>query len=342
MCWLLAPPPCARAQEALLVQASDPAAPWVAEVESAVLGELRVRGRDVVLLPREEEPTVPSLEPALAAFHDLRPEEALTQLEAWAEAARSSGELSAETRARGHVWRARVRMALSRPGVEDALDAALRVLPDLTLDEAIHPPPLREALALRRETMRWVTVELRVVPASTEVRLDGETVSPGPLRLVAGTHVLFASAPRSVPMTRLWSPEDGGTLDVHPRPRAGRLGEPVPDATDQAIRAAGRQPLLLEAHEAASGLRLRLRDGNRVRTSGPLFDPARLAAALFTLPAARPPLSPTGPPPEEAGPEPWWAVAVGAGALTLGALVVGLVVGLQSSEGFEAVGMRAP
>jgi len=102
-----------------------------------------------------------------------------------------------------HAYRAEVRFNLGeREAAAEDLRAALRASPAFELDASLVSPKLAELFAAARDEVTG-TLEVAVEPADAVVLLDGERAAglagAGPVRLLAGVHLLEARRPGFAP-----------------------------------------------------------------------------------------------------------------------------------------------
>jgi hypothetical protein len=118
------------------------------------------------------------LEPASRAYAELRLDDAWAEIERVFATLEVGGAdpVSRETRARAYVLGASIARARGDLTASDAvLDRALALDASLTLDPALHPPPLLEALERRRAAL---AARLEASPSDREV--DDEASPPEP------------------------------------------------------------------------------------------------------------------------------------------------------------------
>jgi len=228
------------------------------------------RGAELVPVPPSpelERPDVASLASARRAFAELRPQEAVVALEEFvARVDALGGGVGPETWISALLLLGRAQLALGDPArATEAFDRVLSVAPDIHLDEARYPPPLREALEARRvETQPHadLTLQFDHAPPGLSVSVDGApAVAPGDLPTLApGLHVLRLTAPDRRPRALRVevSPDQthvDATLADDPFAPLRSEERALPSPRDLRVAAArlGAVPLALQLRPAASG-----------------------------------------------------------------------------------------
>lgn len=118
------------------------------------------------------------LEPASRAYAELRLDDAWAEIERVFATLEVGGadSVSRETRVRAYVLGASIARARGDLTASDAvLDRALALDASLTLDPALHPPPLLEALERRRAALA-----ARLEPSPPDREVDDEASPPEP------------------------------------------------------------------------------------------------------------------------------------------------------------------
>ncbi len=349
----------------IVVRASHPEA--AREVAERVRDAWERRGTPVRLARTGRSPDeLTPLTRARDAYHALRPEEARGTLEAWLERAEHSGAegLSRDVWLEGLVWLALARLALhDEPAADAALDRALAVAPDLSLDEIDFPPPLRERLEVRRGQQPRRLVPLRVESSAPDavVYVDAASIGRAPAQasLAPGLHLVRLEAPGRAPTATLVAlDEDAERLRLTPRFDPERAlaaglapGSEIGPELERAARELSAYLALLDAERRPEGWRLALLDlatGQRAtvrdepdaaRAAERLVGALELAdrvAAQVTQPSASD--SETSPPPDA---WPWVALGSGAAALLGAAIAIAVWAGSQTS-GFSIEARPVP
>jgi len=261
---------------------------------SQELGSLWARrGRDVIPVPPVAElprPDLAQLALARRAFAELRPRESIAALEQFlAQVDTLGGGVGRETLLSAWLLLARARLALQDPArADEALDHVLSIAPDIELDEARYPPPLRDALAARRDASGpSVALELELEHAAPNLRVAVDGAPPLPrsalLALAPGVHVLRLSAVGWQPRALRIELSQG-----HTRVDAALQPDPFAPLRPGA-RSSSRELRLAASRLGAVPLLLTLRHISRARLRVEIWDASQDLRAALTLPAAHTP-----------------------------------------------------
>ncbi len=253
------------------------------------------RGREVIPVPPVAElarPDLAQLALARRAFAELRPLESIAALEQFlAQVDTLGGGVGRETLLSAWLLLARTRLALQDPArADEALDHVLSIAPDIELDEARYPPPLRDALAARRDASGPpVALELELEHAASNLKVAVDGAPPVPRSalqaLAPGVHVLRLSAvgwhPRALPIE---------LAEGHTRVDATLQPDPfAPLRPGARARPSSRELRLAASRLGAVPLLLTLRSVSRARLRVEIWDASQDLRAALTLPAARTP-----------------------------------------------------
>lgn len=258
-------------------------------------------GRVVIAIPPER--AAPDLaigvSAGIAAYHDLRPADALAELDAvLASFERIGVGLTRAELLDALSFRALAAQALGHADVAvAAVDRLLAVDPTYRPDPAQWPPSFRRLLDERRTLAHASSLRLVVTPAPSRVVVDGlaETLVDGSLSLGAGRHVVRVEARGHAPQAlvvdlQLEGAERIVTLELDP---VAHLRDPGPPDTPTeslvaSARALGAELVVIDVVIGSVSLRARLVDsrGRRELLLGePSRDAATIVARLFTRPS---------------------------------------------------------
>lgn len=329
----------------VVVRARDEAgAAAGARLADALVERLRRAGHEArrPQPPPQPEPVGPTIARAREAYANLHPAEALALT---GEALRVVDERGAGATDRADLVGLLVLRAMAALAQGDAdlangaLDEALAADPEIELDPARYPPPIRERLDARRQALGDArhALTLEGAPPGADVRIDGQPAGAAPFRweLPPGVHRVSVTAPGRVPFARRVELAQDTTLTVDAPDDPERVLSL--DATETAeLREAARAlhgTLVVVDVRGDRVVVSQPDDGRRVRLRLDGDADALAAQAERTLTSAPAPDGQS--PPEEPGPSPVpWLVAGGV-AMVVGAAVLAVILmsSGQSPEG---------
>jgi hypothetical protein len=301
----------------------------------------------VPIAPDRLEPLAPELDRATAAYANLDPSGAATQLDGVLRVVSDAGGAGLS---RPELLRALLLRAMAGLATGDAetagvaLDRALAIDPELSPDPAEYPPTLRDALEARRPAADRHTLVLRGPLGASGLSIDAAEARGREHVLAPGVHLLRVETPAHEPWTAEIDLRSDVVLEIDPRfapeaalaaPEAGRAD------VERASRMLDVGIVYLHVARDGGGWSLRAEDGAAGRTVRAAIGTrdelpraaAELARGLLATPRTRAPRERAGGRRDDEAASPWPWIAAGGAVVLTAAGILAVVLASPDQEG---------